>query len=151
MSGCRAPGSLGPVSAAPRTPRHPARSGRSRLVRRAAVVVLLLGLLGMHALGTHGTGHEPTAGGHHAQADAGHVAPVLAPSAPDGGHASGSLMAMCLVVLVAAAALLLAGPARGRGSGWAPDTGRAPPASAVGVVPRSSRPPPAWRFSVLRC
>ena len=133
-------------------------SHRAALV--ALVAALVVGILGMHALPLHGPPSEayavataPDHGGHVAADGAASSAP--AGSAPDhgsGGHADHLLM-LCAAMLAVAALLLLAGllvravrPVRLVGA-FAPVALAATVRSWV----RATGPPPAWRFSVVRC
>jgi hypothetical protein len=132
-----------------------------------AVVAIVLGIIGMHALTTHSvmTNGDHTATGPMASDPADHViagmvgeadaapaaGPVLGP-ASGSGHGMGDMVMLCAFMLGAAGVLLLILRALRRS-----------PASWIYVravshayvqLPRlraDTGPPPAWEFSVIRC
>ncbi|VXB27338.1 DUF6153 family protein [Nocardioides sp. AX2bis] len=141
----------------------------------AVVVSIVLGILGMHALSTHGVMGEADHGGH-ATMDGGATSadmpgaatiidpgadPVLEPAAgvsdgsgEGGGHDMGGMVMLCAAMLAATAAALLLLAALG--------TRRTPrfwallPTAATSttrwVTSRlGTGPPPVWEFSVVRC
>jgi len=156
------------------TPTTWLRGHRARLA--VTVVAVLLGLLGMHALSTHGLGaaSEVTASprstsstvqpdsaspGHPAGHPAAHAdgltAPVQLATGHDdhqghGGHDGTAMLMMCLAVLAAALSLLWPGLVRRLGFLRLPRLGAA--SLSLGRSLRlDTGPPPAWQFSVIRC
>lgn len=147
-----------------------------RLVRLGAVLAIVLGIFGMHALSHHGTTHlEPTSriasalAGSMADAGAGHAhhqseaiphsTPVTGTRAADvgdaggPGHSLGDLVMLCVAMLAAAATLLgLLTFIRRIPRLWAvlaTATTHFRPTSWMN--PTGTGPPPAWQFSVIRC
>lgn len=144
------------------------RQGNAPARLALVVIALLFGLLGMHALSIgHGVmpGHPDQMG---QISDAGitaHAGPTVtavpsghaAVSATDGSGGGGDqemggMLMLCLAVLGAAAALLLSRVFM-RGLLWRRPTLDAVIALLVAATHRvrSSRPPPVWEFSVIRC
>lgn len=134
----------------------------------AVVVSIVLGILGMHALSTHGVvdGHpsavgavaHPAAVHAHdaAPAGGGHTAGIppdaSAPSIGLGPHGLGDMVMLCVAMLAAAAVALLVrlalrGVAR-RGVLLLARDHRVHPATPG---PLGTGPPYVWRFSVIRC
>lgn len=137
----------------------------------AVVVSIVLGILGMHALSTHGVTSEADHGGHPAMsgtssdtvAPAGSPAldPVIDPapagdgvgSGAGGGHDMGGMVMLCAAMLAATAAalLLLTLGTRRTPRFWA----LLPATTGVATGWVTSRlgtgPPPVWEFSVVRC
>lgn len=134
----------------------------------AAVVSIVLGIIGMHALNTHGvtgsTDHtmtspvtSPMTGAHadmssdmSASPDTGNPAGLV----PDGGNGSdmGSMVMLCFAMLAATAGalLLLVLGVRRMPRVWAHLP--APTIVTRSVTARlGTGPPPAWEFSVIRC
>lgn len=129
------------------------------------VAVLVAGILGMHALGGHGTpaaatavvartGPDPHAAHEHGAAAS--VPAISAGSTHEGadrsGHGLGGMVVLCAVMLAAAAlglpALLVVRLVRRvRLVRLARLAARIQPVRWV----RGTGPPPAWQFSVIRC
>lgn len=147
----------------------------ARLGARGALVLLVgalvVGILGMHALATHGTpaasattavvasshatagetaGHRMTMGDHHLSAQAAH--PAASADGAGSGHDMGSMVMLCVVMLAAAALTLLALLAVRPVGPLLPAALQ--PAAAYAVARRWVRgtgPPYVWAFSVIRC
>lgn len=138
------------------------------------VVSIILGILGMHALSTHGVMDGADHGGHPAMSGTGAmtsetsdpaagllvdpvVDPVADPAAAGagegGGHDMGGMVMLCAAMLAATAAalLLLVLGLRRVPRFWA----LLPTAVTTmtrGVTSRpGTGPPPVWEFSVIRC
>lgn len=132
----------------------------------AAVVAIVLGIIGMHALNTHAamsdTDHAAmsmTADTHadmpvHASLGDPAAATSIAAGVADGGngHDMGTMVMLCAAMLAAAGALILLTFALRRTPlVWAHL------AAAPATVPRwvttrvGNGPPPVWEFSVIRC
>lgn len=137
----------------------------------AALLLLgavLCGLLGMHALGSHGTSHASGQGaghvsshdtghdtghhaGHHAGHGAGSAAAIASYALPSSGdEAETAVSVLCLALLVGAAVALVLR------TGWRLPRPRAQRLSSqvsrpVRVWRRGAGPPYVWEFSVLRC
>lgn len=129
------------------------------------VAVLVAGILGMHALGSHGTPAAGTAVVAHASPDphAAHehgaaasgpgISSASAHEGADGsGHGLGGMVVLCTVMLAAAAlgllALLVARLVRRvRLVRLARLAARIQPVCWT----RGTGPPPVWEFSVIRC
>jgi len=126
------------------------------------VVAVLVGLLGMHALsGAPDTTHAAVTvahqiAGHDGTADAG------AQAGEESGHAAASagepvadhhaIAGACLAALCLAVLLLIAVALHGRpGDGWVLRRRRVVRARRVSTYLPAPGPPPAWRFSVIRC
>ena len=129
-----------------------------------AVAALLLGILGMHALGRHGVSHGAPAPGVSVAPPAGatgtaveHGAHHGTEAAADEGHGpqhgAAEMVVLCAAMLAAAAGMLLV---------LAGLRHRAPPvwaelrsALALRVTSRArpggTGPPAVWKFSVVRC
>jgi hypothetical protein len=144
--------------------------GSNRLALAALVGLLVAGILGMHALATHGTPAAATAGSGsvavpvaehvaelHGEAHRDHAGTNAAVAGsprpgPGSGHDMGSMVMLCVAMLAAAAVtllVLLVGGSRGPllPAAFAP----APvPARAPRWV-HSTGPPHEWAFSVVRC
>lgn len=125
------------------------------------VAVLVLGILGMHALTSHGAGAPPVTGASTvAGRDATQPMAHLRHDAPTTGEASGhhpgqatgAAMVLCMVMLAATAlaglGLLLGRPLRPL---RLPGLGPVPTALRPRTRASGSGPPSAWRFSVIRC
>lgn len=122
------------------------------------MVAVVVGILGMHALGAHGVtataSPEPAAAGHAVHVAANTVGHTVGDEGASGEdtheHTAHAVMA-CMAVLAAMAGLAFALLARRRGTRvWA--VLRAPvPAVVQRDLHVATSPPPAWRFSVLRC
>ncbi|MDR7253372.1 hypothetical protein J2X46_002357 [Nocardioides sp. BE266] len=142
----------------------------------AVVASIVLGIVGMHALSTHGvsgmgtgsldhstmTGPMTVADGvTHSGMSTG---PVISPAAGkhagtsstapegDGGHSLGSMVMLCFAMLAATAGalLLLLLGLRYKPRVW--DALRAPTTVARWVTARlGTGPPYVWQFSVIRC
>lgn len=136
----------------------PGGGHRTAVLPRAlllVVVAIVVGILGMHALGSshamamHGASHSEAAGAVPVDAT---VGPTVVGSDDGPGHGTGTMMMLCGSMLASAGALLLALFA------W-----RRPPrvwarlrSYALGAAPPTARiwgtgPPPVWEFSVIRC
>lgn len=128
------------------------------------VAVLVAGILGMHALGGHGTPAAATAvvartspapHAAHEHGAAASVPAIASGSAHEGadrsGHGLGGMVVLCAVMLAAALGLLalLVVPLvrRVRFVRLARLAPRIQPVRWV----RGTGPPPAWQFSVIRC
>ena len=129
-----------------------------------AVAALLLGILGMHALGLHGVSHGAPAPGVSVAPPAGatgtaveHGAHHGTEAAADEGHGpqhgAAEMVVLCAAMLAAAAGMLLV---------LAGLRHRAPPVwaelrSALALMvtsrarPGGTGPPAVWKFSVVRC
>ena len=135
----------------------------------AAVVSIVLGIIGMHALNTHGvmgnTDHAMTSPatspmtGAHADTSVGMSAgPETgspAGSVPDGGNGPGmgSMVMLCFAMLAATAGafLVLLLGVRRMPRVWA-HLDAAPTTVTGWVTARlGTGPPPVWEFSVIRC
>ena len=152
---------------------RPTTSTATRLLPAAlaaVVATIVLGILGMHALSTHTvmshnmtapmtgpmtapmTGHVDgirDAGAAHGSATA---AEVFAAGPAGSGHAMGDMVMLCVFMLAAAGALLLALTAPRR-TPRPYATSRASTSTFL-RLPRlraATGPPPAWEFSVIRC
>jgi hypothetical protein len=160
-----------PVAAArARTPVRAWRAASGSLVQPTGfalmglVAVLVAGILGMHALGGHGTpaaanavvartSPDPHAAHEHGAAAS--VPAISSGSAHEGadrsGHGLGGMVVLCAVMLAAALGLLalLVVPLvrRVRFVRLARLAARIQPVRWV----RGTGPPPAWQFSVIRC
>lgn len=130
----------------------------------AAIVAIVLGIVGMHALNTHGvagaTDHAMTssmAGAHadmSADMSAGPESGSPTGSVPDGGdgHNLSGMVMLCLAMLAATAGalLLLRLGVRRMPRVWAHLP--APISVTRWVTTRlGTGPPPLWEFSVIRC
>ena len=135
----------------------------------AVVVSIVLGILGMHALSTHGvmsdmdhaamsgdTGgatSEPADGAPAGRNLTAVTDPAAAGSGEDGGHDMGGMVMLCAAMLAATAAalLLLTLGTRRTPRFWA----LLPTATTSTTRWVTSRlgtgPPPVWEFSVIRC
>jgi hypothetical protein len=137
-----------------------------------AVLAVVLGILGMHGLSTHGATAAGTplvdtapaaASGHATSHPTDHAAghPTGPSSGPAADHAdqhdhggAGSTVMLCVAMLVAAAATLVtllvrrSWPALTRAA-QAPCARRSHPRPALLRI--GTGPPVAWRFSVVRC
>lgn len=150
---------------------------RARAALALLVAALVVGILGMHALATHGThapalaaaassvtpagetagemaGHRMAAGhptGHSARLAAADTSTV-GDERPGPGHDMGSMVMLCVVMLVAAAVGLLALLVSRRVGPLLPAAFQ--PAVAHAAAARRVRgtgPPHVWAFSVIRC
>jgi hypothetical protein len=157
-----------------RAPMAARPSGRTALA--AFVAALVVGILGMHALATHGTtpapatassmaiaggmpAHEMTTSGDSAHGQA-HAATSGASTAVDkevdtgsgSGHDMGTMAMLCVVMLAAAALTLLVLLAVRIVRPLLPAAFHpaAAPARALQWV-RGTGPPHVWAFSVIRC
>jgi Family of unknown function (DUF6153) len=157
-----------------RTLRMPATSRASGPTALAALVAaLVVGILGMHALTTHGTTAAPVAAtsstvathatsmvpsaSHDARANAAEHTSGTAAGVVDAdsgsGHDAGSMAMLCVVMLAGAAltllVLLVVSVRRPLllPASFAPAVVRARVLEWVG----GTGPPPVWRFSVIRC
>lgn len=168
------PSTRRPLRARPAVPHSGARTALAALV-----VALVVGILGMHALASHGTPEAPaatssmtgmtsaheaamaTGGAHDGHAHTtGHHTPGMATaeSGPDpgsgsgSGHGMGSMVMLCVVMLAAAALTLLVLLAVGFVRRVLPTTLQpaAVRAQALQWV-RGTGPPYVWQFSVIRC
>lgn len=136
-----------------------------RAALAALVAALVVGILGMHALTLHGPSSEAYAaapiaahGDHAATVHAATQEPATSgPAGSAAGYGSGQhadhLLMLCAAMLAVAALLLLARllvrsvrPVRLVGAFESPA-----PTPAVRWWVRATGPPPAWRFSVIRC
>ena len=141
-----------------------------RAVMLAAVLVVLFGILGMHAINNHGVmGSGPSGSGHDmssmaatpvsaatvvvsaGEQAAGLVAPAISDPA-DSGHEPGGLLMLCLAMLAVASIALAAAVRSSNPLRWLThprraDYSRSPLRSPV----RGTGPPPSWEFSVIRC
>jgi len=158
-----------------RVPTAARPSGRTALA--AFVAALVVGILGMHALATHGTtpapaaassmamtggipAHETTASGDSPQGQTHAVTSDAETSAADNetdtgsgsGHDMGAMAMLCVVMLAAAALTLLVLLAVRIVRPLLPTAFRpaAAPARALQWV-RGTGPPHVWAFSVIRC
>lgn len=137
-----------------------------RFVRLGAVLAIVLGIFGMHALSLHGTTHaEPSprvatalTGSMAADAVTEH-GPHQSGASDDTddtggtGHGMGDMVMLCVAMLTAAATLLaLLVLVRRVPRLWAvlrPAAARFRPTSWLN--PTGTGPPPVWQFSVIRC
>lgn len=143
--------------------RPPARlvAGARPALLAAVVVSVVLGILGMHALDTHGV-----AGGGHRGTSAhpahGHPDPAGAPvahspvgatllDASAGGHGTGEMVMLCVAMLAAAGAALLLLLRPRVHVPWARLRHVATAVARLLPGRRATGPPLAWRFSVIRC
>ncbi|MCM3515148.1 DUF6153 family protein [Nocardioides sp. P86] len=141
----------------------------------AVVVSIVLGILGMHALSTHGVMGEADHGGHPAMSGMSSdtaapaeslvldpVADPVADPAVDGsgsdeggGHDMGGMVMLCAAMLAATAAALLLLAALGTRHTprfWALLPTAATTVTTGWVASRlGTGPPPVWEFSVIRC
>lgn len=135
----------------------------------AVVVSIVLGILGMHALSTHGVMGEADHGGHPAMsgmssdtaAPAGSLVPEADPSGDGsgsgegGGHDMGGMVMLCAAMLAATAAALLLLAALGTRHTprfWALLPTAVTTTTTGWVTSRlGTGPPPVWEFSVIRC
>lgn len=154
---------------------RPTTSTARRLLRAllaAAVVSIVLGIVGMHALNTHATmsnadhatmtspmSEQVTGSRGHAHAGMsddmvtdGDVVPLgaAAASVGDTGQNTGDTLMLCVAMLAAAAGTLLLGLRR------IPRVWAHLPAVPITIprwctAPLRTGPPPAWEFSVIRC
>ncbi|MCW2737931.1 MAG: hypothetical protein JWN97_2575 [Nocardioides sp.] len=137
------------------------------------VASLVLGIIGMHALSTHGvlgnTDHSamtspvtsPGTGGHGdmstgSLASLTEVAPAgMASTAPDGGdgHSLGSMVMLCFAMLAttAAALLLLLLGLRHKPRVWAHRPTALTSVTRWVTARLGTGPPYVWTFSVIRC
>lgn len=137
----------------------------------AAVASIVLGIIGMHALSTHGvtgmsvTDHDtmtsPTSGAHGDMSGGPVMSPAtgehagMSSTAPDdgGGHSMGSMVMLCFAMLAATAGalLLLLLGLRHIPRVWAHRT--AVPTTVIRWVTArlGTGPPYVWSFSVIRC
>lgn len=137
----------------------------------AAVASIVLGIIGMHALSTHGvtgmgtndhsTVTSPMTGAYGDMTAAADISPTagagagMSSTAPDSGdgHSLGSMVMLCFAMLVATAGalLLLLLGLRREPRVWAHRP--AAPSSVVRwVTPHfGTGPPYVWQFSVIRC
>ncbi|MEQ7846969.1 hypothetical protein [Nocardioides kribbensis] len=138
----------------------------------AAVASIVLGIIGMHALSTHGvtgvgiTDHSamtsPTIGQHAdmpgepvmSVATSGHAG--MSSTAPDdggGGHNMGSMVMLCFAMLAATAGalLLLLLGLRHIPRMWAHRTAVPTTVAKWVTARRGTGPPYVWQFSVIRC
>lgn len=140
------------------------------LPRLGALLAVLFGIVGMHALSHPGPGHDaaPSTVGaayadvravaaHDRAAAAGHGAGHVTEAALDDdggpGHSPGDVMMLCAAMLVVAGALLgLLARLRRVPRLWAV---LRPALTYFRPTARAARggtgPPPAWQFSVIRC
>lgn len=138
----------------------------------AVVVSIVLGIVGMHALSTHGvmgtTDHSAFSSpvtspmmGAHGDMSTGPVSPTagahagMSSTAPDGGdgHSLGSMVMLCFAMLAATAGalLLLLLGLRRRPRVWA-HRPAVPTVVTTWVTARLGAGPPfVWQFSVIRC
>ncbi|MDT0185945.1 DUF6153 family protein [Microbacterium sp. ARD31] len=133
--------------------------GSGRLPLAALVGLLVAGILGMHALATHGTPAAVTASsGNVAVPVAGHAAELHGEAHRDhegtttGNHDMGSMVMLCVAMLAAAAVTLLVLLVGGSRGPLLP--GAFEPAPVPARAPRwvrSTGPPHEWAFSVVRC
>lgn len=135
----------------------------------AVVVSIVLGILGMHALSTHGAGATdaamagpaagavpgaPQAAAHPAHpVDPAHPAGATGAGGGDHGHDMSGTVILCAAMLAATAAALLVGlGARRPPRLWAHVATVARTTASRGATsPRGTGPPPVWEFSVARC
>jgi uncharacterized protein DUF6153 len=131
----------------------------------AGVVAIVLGIVGMHALNTHGvmsdTDHasmtDPMTGTMSAShADTAGVRTTEVAAAPDGGngHDMGDMVMLCVSMLAAAAVtlLLLLALTRRIPRSWTRQRPAPPVRLTRWVAARlGTGPPPVWEFSVIRC
>ena len=132
----------------------------------AAVVSIVLGIMGMHALNTHGvTGNpdhatmtSPMTGSHADMSDGMSTGPNTSSPAGlvedgDNGPSMGSMVMLCFAMLAATAGalLLLLLGVRRMPRVWA-HLPTAPTSVTGWVTARlGTGPPPVWEFSVVRC
>lgn len=152
--------------------RRDAVQGNGRApVLLVAVLAVLFGILGMHALNSHGAMAGQTSGGAQHQMSSssapeqGHTTAATvvvnlgqaidpassdALSAPAGsGHGPTGMLMLCLAMLVAVALTVAAVWRSGK-----PLWRRLRPPHVVGrlrAAARGAGPPPSWEFSVIRC
>lgn len=150
------------------------RPTRRRPVLLAAVLAVLFGILGMHALNSHGAmgspasagaGHQmssmsamadtvgdmviATAGEQAAQLGAPLAAVISDPS--DGDHGPAGMLMLCLAMLVAVAIALGVVGRSGGPFRWLPSFHTSKAVRWPNAVVRDSGPPSVWKFSVIRC
>lgn len=169
---------MAPTASGTRGARRPLRARASvphsgaRTALGALVVALVVGILGMHALASHGTpavsasmtgmssAHETAmaSGDSNDGHAAAHAQPPMAAavtsadSGPGSGHDMANMVMLCVVMLAAAALTLLALLAVGvlrrvLPAAFQPAAMRA---HALAWV-RGTGPPYVWQFSVIRC
>lgn len=164
------------TTAAATRPRAGQDRARARLGLVVAVAAIVLGILGMHALTTHGTSHHPGMSGMtampelpgtapmnstesmsvtgHQHATAPYTAaltPATAATGDSHGGQTGSMIMLCAVMLAAAASAALLLALRHTTTTW-----RTIPPYVRAVLTRTTArratgPPPVWEFSVIRC
>jgi hypothetical protein len=148
----------------------------ARTAVAALVAALVVGILGMHALASHGTAASPTASlsmtgmssaheaamasgdSHDGHADAAHAQPSMAAagtgtdSGSGSGHDMANMVMLCVVMLAAAALALLVLLAVGLVRPVLPATFQ-PAAVRTQALRwlRGTGPPYVWQFSVIRC
>ena len=144
-----------------RVPRGARGRGRGGAALAGLVVALVVGIVGMHALTSHGSHAGPAAsdqmsmvGGHSSAVP--HSAPGDTGSAGDtrsgADHDLAGMAMLCVVMLAAAAVTLLALLAIGvlrpvRSAAFLPAAVRRRTVRWA----RATGPPPVWQFSVIRC
>lgn len=154
---------------------------QARLVRVAAALAIIFGVLGMHGWSFHGTAHAGTpeigtrahstlpnlrqVHPEHAFGDAGippasqsgtaETSPVVSTATPDSGgtgHTLRDMAMLCLATLATAATLLAMMRCLRRGRRmWAVLHVVVRHLSCRGPTARGTGPPHVWRFSVIRC
>ena len=129
----------------------------------AAVVAIVLGIIGMHALNTHGatadTDHAAMSMTTETHADTSVHAPMSGPvtvtagMADSGnGHDMEDMVMLCAAMLAAAGALvLLTFGLRRTPRVWAHLLISPATLARRVTARRATGPPPAWEFSVIRC
>lgn len=143
------------------------RLGRASGWLPAGVLILLLGILGMHALGPNGDPassttppspsvahlHEAAAGVGHLVLPQGAEAGRQLPTGDQGEHALHAMAGLCLAFLAAGLISLVARLVRRRRRFWAvmPTTAPAALLRASCAEFGDTSPPYVWEYSVIRC
>lgn len=130
-------------------------------LQMAAVVAIVLGIIGMHALNTHGVTSDTDHAAMSMTAEAHADMPAHAVSDPTAaeagaadrgdGHDMGNMVMLCAAMLAAGALILLTVGLRRTSQAWT-HLPAAPGAITRWAAARmATGPPPAWEFSVIRC
>ena len=148
---------------------RPTTGTPSRALLAAAVVSIVLGIVGMHALNIHGvlsttdhatmtspmTGAQGDMSSGQATSDPAGVTATVSTSVPDGGngHTMGSVVMLCLAMLAATAGalLLLTFGLRRMPRVWAHLPAARTTVTRWVTARLGAGPPPVWEFSVIRC
>jgi hypothetical protein len=167
-------GGLGTIQGVRTVQRDAVQPIGRRPVLLAAVLAVLFGILGMHALNNHGAMASPaaTGGGHQMSAmsamagaatDAAAVAageqgehPIASfatavPNTSGGDHGPVGMLMVCLAMLVAAAIALTVAVRTGQPLRWLDRPRWTRSRRRPQTLVRGTGPPPIWEFSVIRC